>query len=269
MTSTQWRDDFRRVVKNRAVAYIPDNAGFKWGMPFENAYGAGGLLTTAGDLLLWNQALDEGRFGPDVTVQLEEQGRLSNGEKTGYGRGLFLGAYRGTKEVSHGGVTLGYVAFLGRFPEHKVSIAVLCNASSFNPSDLAHKVADRLLPQDLPVPQPAATANVRPAKLAAPTPARWAPSAAELEQISGSYQSDEALATYRAELEGGRLVLRLDGQPGEKHILSPTYRDTFVFLGGSIKFQRAANGAVSGMLLSASRVRDLAFKRQLPPGSTD
>ena len=50
LVHTRWRDDFRAVVKGRAVAYDADSNGYHQFMPFENVIGSGGLLTTAGDL---------------------------------------------------------------------------------------------------------------------------------------------------------------------------------------------------------------------------
>src|SRR5262249_36594718 len=55
MTHTSWRDDFTRVLKNRAVAYSDRGGEFHTDMPFENVHGNGGLLTTVGDLLKWNE----------------------------------------------------------------------------------------------------------------------------------------------------------------------------------------------------------------------
>ena len=55
MTSTSWRDDFRRIVKGRAIAYSQNGGTVRQLMPFEDVHGNGGLLTTVGDLLRWNQ----------------------------------------------------------------------------------------------------------------------------------------------------------------------------------------------------------------------
>ncbi len=63
MTSTQWRDDFTRVVPGRAEAYVWSENAWHLQMPFENVHGNGGLLTTVGDLLTWNHALDSGALG--------------------------------------------------------------------------------------------------------------------------------------------------------------------------------------------------------------
>jgi CubicO group peptidase (beta-lactamase class C family) len=263
MRSTQWRDDFRRVVKNRAIAYGGSpRSGFTWEMPFENAYGAGGLLTTARDLLIWNRALEEGRLGIQISAQLEEQGRLNSGERISYARGLFIEKYRGTTEVSHGGATLGYVAFVARFPQYRVSVAVLCNASFLNPNELAHRVADQLLPAHLPAPHPRLVEVERTAPVGAKRE-RWQPTISELEQLVGSYESDEAQATCVVQVIDGRLVLRLDGRSSERRVLSPTYLNTFVFVGGSVEFQRDERGMVSGMNLAVERIRKLPFARKL------
>ena len=55
MTHTSWRDDHTRIVKGRAIAYSLDNGEYHIEMPFENVHGNGGLLTTVGDLLMWNE----------------------------------------------------------------------------------------------------------------------------------------------------------------------------------------------------------------------
>ena len=57
MTHTSWRDDYTRIVKDRAIAYSRDATGYHTDMPFENVYGNGGLLTTVGDLLQVERAL--------------------------------------------------------------------------------------------------------------------------------------------------------------------------------------------------------------------
>ena len=149
MKHTQWRDDFRRIVPNRAIAYGPGKNGFEQNMPFENAYGNGGLLTTISDLLIWNRAFANGRLDPFVATELQRMASLSNGSPVEYGRGLFIQTYKKARELSHSGSTAGYRAWLGRYPDHQLSIALLCNAGNADNRALAHKVADLYLP---PVP---------------------------------------------------------------------------------------------------------------------
>jgi CubicO group peptidase (beta-lactamase class C family) len=146
MASTRWRDDFRRVVKGRAIAYERRGDAYAQLMPFEDVVGNGGLLTTLADLQAWNAALDSARLGPFVTTELQRPGRLSDGRPIVYARGLFVGKYRGVSEISHAGATAGYRAWLGRYPQHQLSVAVLCNTAEANATELARRVADLYLP---------------------------------------------------------------------------------------------------------------------------
>lgn len=148
MAHTQWRDDFRRIVPNRAVAYQRGSDGvYEQLMPFENTYGHGALLTTVSDLLRWNQALTAGTLGASVTKALQTRTLLSDGRPTAYARGLFLSRYHGMSEISHDGSTAGYRAWLGRYPDQHLSIAVLCNSGDAIPSNYAHAIVDRYLPE--------------------------------------------------------------------------------------------------------------------------
>jgi CubicO group peptidase (beta-lactamase class C family) len=155
MTHTSWRDDYTRIVKGRAQAYDERDGAYHLDMPFENVYGNGGLLTTVGDLLKWNQHYDAPPAA-DAAMAAEQQtpGRFNDGRPHGYGLGLFIGTYKGLHEVFHSGSTGGYSAFVTRFPEQHVSVAVLCNAAGAPATDYAHAVADlylgdRLKPSEL------------------------------------------------------------------------------------------------------------------------
>lgn len=145
MTNTSWRDDYTRIVKNRAIAYDELIGTFKTDMPFENVYGNAGLLTTVGDLLKWNENFTKPVVGDAAFVALQQRpGTFNDGRTHNYAFGLYVGKRRGLSEVYHGGSTAGYRAFLTRFPDQKVSVAVLCNVST-NATTLARSVADQYL----------------------------------------------------------------------------------------------------------------------------
>jgi CubicO group peptidase (beta-lactamase class C family) len=184
MTHTSWRDDYTRIVKGRAMAYSPPRAsvsesrglksdGFHTLMPFENVYGNGGLLTTVGDLLKWNENFVSPVVGDQAFVAEEQTpGRFNDGRAHGYGLGLFLGTHRGLREVYHSGSTAGYQAFLTRFPDQRVSVAVLCNSSNAQSTQYARAVADLYLGDRLK-----------------PEPADTGLGAAQLQQAAGMYRS--------------------------------------------------------------------------------
>jgi CubicO group peptidase (beta-lactamase class C family) len=193
MTSTQWRDDFRRIVRNRAVAYSPSDNTFRQDMPFEDVFGNGGLLTTVGDLLRWNRNFTDAEVGGRAFVDSQhQQGRLTDGRTIAYAAGLMVLHWRGLNEVSHSGSTAGYQAWLGRYPEQGLSVAVLCNVSSANATELGHQVADVYL---------AGVIREPPHETAAPDPDR-------LEAKAGLYRSVRDHQTLTVEVQDG--TLRVD-----------------------------------------------------------
>ena len=202
MTKTSWRDDFRRVVPGRAIAYSAKTPeGFPQNMPFEDAYGNGGLLTTVGDLLTWNAALTARKLGNFVVDRLEEQAVLTGGRKIAYARGLVQGEYLGVHEVSHSGSTAGYRAWIGRYPSQGVGVAVLCNVASANATRLARDAAAQALNVKTPV-------AVKPS----------APPAAELAALPGIYIDERMGASARIFVRDGALKFA-GGASGESELV--------------------------------------------------
>jgi CubicO group peptidase (beta-lactamase class C family) len=160
MTHTSWRDDYTRIVKGRALAYAERDGAFHTDMPFEDVYGNGGLLTTAGDLLTWNEHYDSPPPA-DAAMLAEQQqpGHFNDGRPHGYGLGLYVGTYKGLREISHSGSTAGYSAFLTRFPDQRVSVAVLCNVAGAPATQYAHAVADLYLGDRVKAVAPPVTAT--------------------------------------------------------------------------------------------------------------
>jgi len=199
MTRTQWRDDFRKVVPDRATAYRQEQDGtFRAYMPFTNVIGNGGLLTTVGDLLIWNANLDEPRVGGKAMVdELQTRGRLNDGFENEYAQGLTVTSYKGVREVSHGGSTAGYQTFLARFPDAKLSVAVLSNVTSSGPALLAHQVAEIYLAGKLKEPAKLKPAAVPPDSLKA---------------LVGVYREPLTDAALRLTLDKEGKALRVSGQ---------------------------------------------------------
>jgi CubicO group peptidase (beta-lactamase class C family) len=175
MAHTSWRDDHTRIVKGRAVAYT-ERKGFRITMPFEDVFGNGGLLTTVGDLLKWNEHYDAPPEG-DASLVAEQQtpGRFNDGRAHRYGLGLYIGTHNGVREVYHSGSTAGYQAFLTRFPDQHVSVAVLCNVASATATQYARAVADAYLGERVKASETKATHTL---------------TSDELERFAGVWKSD-------------------------------------------------------------------------------
>jgi CubicO group peptidase (beta-lactamase class C family) len=325
MTRTSWRDDFTRIVKDRAVAYAESGGRYSLDMPFENVHGNGGLLTTVGDLLRWNENFFDPKVGGSEFVrEAQTPGRLDNGNEHDYAFGLRIGRYKGVPETNHSGTTGSYRAFLARYPDQHLSIAVLCNAGNSTPRQTVHAVADLYLGDAL-MPEPAA-ASVTGADLDAlegmyrdidrgsvvmidrvgdslrldgDTPLvaqsrrRFSdgngtslefdgaghalvdegsgalsvlarvnaaqPTPAELEELIGSYTSEDAETTLVARLREGRL--ELTQRPDTVYPLKPLYTDAFDSDLGTILVRRDAAGLVAGLSIVQGRVWDLRLRR--------
>ena len=253
MTQTSWRDDYTRIVKGRAVAYSQAQGGWRQNMPFENVHGNGGLLTTVGDLLKWNENFVTPKVGDAAFVKLQQEpGKFNDGKPHTYAMGLMVGTYKGVPEVAHSGSTAGYRAHLTRFPEQQVSVAVLCNAASANATQLAERVADLYLAGAIKADPPQQPRE-------RPQPATFTPERKDLESYVGRYYSDEAEVTYEVALDGENLVVKR--RPDTVLRLRATEKDHFTGGPGRFVFIRDASGAVNELSYRGSRVFDLRFAR--------
>jgi CubicO group peptidase (beta-lactamase class C family) len=158
MTNSSIRDDYQRIVPGRAQAYSRNgnNAPWRLNMPIMNVYGNGGMLTTVGDWLKWNAALDAKTLGAPLVESLETQGVLNDGRKISYALGLVVDDYKGIKQVAHSGGTAGYQTYLARFPEKKLSIAALCNGFPPSSGDIVYGIVDEIFGPFPPAQQTAA-----------------------------------------------------------------------------------------------------------------
>ncbi len=144
MKNSSWRDDYRRIVPGRAQAYSREapNAAWRLNMPIMNAHGFNGMLTTVGDLTKWNAALDAKTLGAPFVTAMETRGVLNGGQKITYALGLYVSDYDGIRQIRHNGDTAGYRTSLARYPDKKISIAVLCNGPSPGAGSIVNNVAD-------------------------------------------------------------------------------------------------------------------------------
>jgi CubicO group peptidase (beta-lactamase class C family) len=137
-------------LQREALGYRKENDEYKsdinWDMSW--AGGAGSLYSTTVDLFKWNEALYNGKvLKPESLRAATTPVVLNNGEKAGmnYGYGLGMGTYRGQDVVSHNGGLHGFSAFLMRFPEENLTIAMLCNTLPPDPAANPNVIAEYYL----------------------------------------------------------------------------------------------------------------------------
>src|SRR5204863_2597737 len=104
-------DSNRDLIKNRAQGYTLDGGRLvndqMIGMSQPGA--AGGIVSTAGDLVRWQMALSSGKVvQPDSLKRMCTPTVLPNGHDTGYGFGLKINEWEGKRCVAHGGGIFGF-----------------------------------------------------------------------------------------------------------------------------------------------------------------
>jgi hypothetical protein len=88
----------------------------------------GGLCSTAGDLLAWQHALEEGRVvGADSYRLMSTPAPLADGTPTGYGYGLFPSDFDGHPMIGHSGGVAGFSADLNHYVRDHLRVIVLTN----------------------------------------------------------------------------------------------------------------------------------------------
>ena len=222
MKSTQFKEDMRDIIKNRALAYDRDGNAWHTAMLLDNNRAGGGILSTASDLLIWNDAILNNRLGKFVSEKLLEPTTLNNGRKLNYGRGLILESYRGTKEIWHTGSADGYKSWLGQYPEQGLSIAITCNSGDgTDRTAFAHRVFDLLVPERNNIP----VENGAP-----PLPKSEDTAGMDLNGKVGLYFSEKTNDPLQLGVDRGRL--RVVGGPG----FVPSGKNTFKRWGANPQF---------------------------------
>ena len=152
MTHTSWRDDFKKIVANRGLAYLKKDGRYKINMPNESIYGPGALLTTTEDLLKWTNYFINNKLGsPGLLAKQLAIDPLPGGADADYAAGLFIGRFKGYDIISHTGQTAGYVGVVESLPALKLSIAWLSNTTEFSDSLFVGITAiDNLFVKDAP-----------------------------------------------------------------------------------------------------------------------
>jgi CubicO group peptidase (beta-lactamase class C family) len=196
MTGTHFHDDFTMVVKGRTLAYSPRPDGsWRFSIPNFDTYGATSLFTTVGDLLKWQENFRRPVVGDDAMFrEMQTTAVLVNGDSTGYGLGITMGGPRGRRLVGHSGADAGYRAYTGRYPEHGLAVAVLCNAATANPAALSDSIAKVYL-------------GAGPAGPAAPAAGKTKPTTEELGRVAGVYVNRVTGSPTFISVKDGNLIV--------------------------------------------------------------
>jgi D-alanyl-D-alanine carboxypeptidase len=142
--------DLKPIVDNRADGYeIEAGKLVNRDSDLTDVFSAGAILSTIGDLVKWNAALENGKLWSDASrAAMWSPFTLNSGVKYPYGLGWRLDDHNNRKTIWHSGSTSGFTASLLRFPNEKLAIIVLCNfGDQGTATHVAKGIADLLAPQ--------------------------------------------------------------------------------------------------------------------------
>ena len=243
-------DSNTRVVSNRAVGYAPGPEGpviagyIDMSIPFS----AGGLYSTTGDLLRWEQALYGGKLLHQTSYQ-----KMTTPFRNDYAFGLIVQkAPNGDRILSHGGGIEGFNTEVMYIPAAHLAVIVLANLNGPSADDIAldlrrvaHGDTVTLVSDREAIKQ----------------------SASELDRLCGHYQfkSGIVMTVWR---DGDRFLTQLPGQPSVQ-VYPQSKRDFFAkVVDAQITFDTAAQGRATDLVLHqggrdevATRMDDAVAKR--------
>jgi len=247
MTSTRYRNHAAMLIPNRALGYAPaDSGGFQNSMSNWEQTGDGAVQLSVRDALKWDENFYHPRVGGAAMVeQLQERGRLANGDTIDYARGLEIDHYRGLHRVQHGGDWIGYHTAFSRFPDQHTSVLIMCNSDGISPTELADKVSDIVLAKRFPKKQVASTPSRDPTS----APSASSSSTLPASRLVGSYYASSTDEVVRITTKGDSLAL---GLVGRSFPLVPSGPATYATAGLPVTVEFLADG---GAPARAVRVR--------------
>ena len=263
-------ENLEEIVPRRATGHARDDDGrvrIVHNYNFDVA-GDGQLYSTMEDLLRWDNYL-HGAEKPAIHPLMLAEGHLNNSDPVGYAQGIRLDEYRGLRTLGHSGSSWGFRTELVRFVEPGLSIAISCNSGAANPQDLAQRVADHYLADQL-APQIGDEETGADQQVADEGSAPPTLTSDQLAEFAGSFFAPELDATYRFSVVDGGLVVRIEQEP--PLAVAPVADDRFEISfhppgwsepeAISLEFDRNRAGAVTGFDLSAGSERGIVFERR-------
>ncbi len=241
MAQSSFRGGPVTISPQHARGYHRDDRGFRvaleGGVDTSAIVGNSGLFTTVGDLLRFAQNFGDARVGSrDHLDVMQAAVALGKNGTSPWGLGLEVGVDGGLKTVGHGGGDRGIAAYLIRYPDHDLNVAVLCNLDNLNArvGTLARQVAAVYLP-----------ARAEPlSRDAVPVTAGPALTSAQLASNTGLYR-DPVTDTYgRVYVRDGKLWASPDAGdgPGDSAELRPIDMNRFAIPGAPVVAEFVAPG---------------------------
>ncbi len=212
-----------QIIPNRASGYENAHEGVVNASHIDMSWphAAGSLLSTVGDLNIWNHALKTGKLiSKESYQQMVKPFKLNDGSLSNYGYGFSLSKLNKYQTIEHGGGIPGFITWAVYIPSEDLYVAALTNSGNGNPGTVARSLIAEVLDIDIPKFKPASIDK----------------NAAK--QLLGTYKiSDTASRTFL--IEDGKFYTKRE--TGAKFEVIPYSQNGFYYEGGLTYFEITKN----------------------------
>ena len=270
MKHSFFHDDYRRIIKNRAMGYYPaKNQGYHNMISRFDLVGSGGMFTCVEDFLPWDRNFYDNQLGKKnqgLIKKMVTSEKLNNGDDAGYALALVPGTYRGLEIIEHSGSLGGYRTHYLRFPGQRFSVVILSNVSDFDPSLKTREISDIYLAKNLQKqeknskqPKDNSLNNQAGSGSAAESATAFLSAQKQIE-YTGRYYSEELDCVYNILAEGNGLRMQVRHNPET----SLTCKNPDTFWGPLIKirFIRNRQGQVISFSADSGAIKNINLIKQ-------
>lgn len=144
MSNSRYASD-RQIITNRAYGYQKRDSIYlnKTIINYSVPFASGALMSTMGDMLKWQDALNQNIIlKNEYTQKAFETYSLNNGEKFTYGYGWHIKDVKGIPSREHGGSIFGFKTMGIYIPSEDIYVLGMCNCDCISPTQLVRDITE-------------------------------------------------------------------------------------------------------------------------------
>lgn len=208
-------------------------------------YAPGGIVSSAKDLFLWNEALkNKTIISKYVVEQLVTEKKTNNEKGTGYGYGFFLRSLQGSKTIQHGGNLFGFTSNGMYLPNEDIYVCILSNTKFDRVNKISDYIASILMNKAIKI------------------YTKKEISKEKLKEYIGVYKLQGKLErTFEIKVFDNRLVLSDPKNPESDAFLTPSEKDVFILKAINVTFKFFRNNEDKIVGYTVKQGENYTFKK--------
>lgn len=210
----------KKIIPNRASGYSPNSEGMANAnyLSLTLPYAAGSIMSTTGDLLIWQNAMSANKLISNAIYEKATNGSiLNNGEDINYGYGWMKGDISGSRTIEHSGGIYGYQSNGIYFPDEDIYVIGLTNFNGSDVGNFTNEVAAIAIGKPFYSEKDGISLTEK-----------------QLQKWVGTYQFDENVVRYIS-VKNGKIYSQREGS--DQMQIIPFSENTFGFLGSRTSYE--------------------------------